>query len=296
MGRWGTHFGRNQTWGEVGKAWFDYCARCQALLQWGEPTTEKLAVPEPLKAFGRTDGARTLWFVANRADVETAFPYAGRWFDPVAGKVGAAPSVLAPRQSGFFERVAGAARTAPTARTVVRELADFTPALGDRTKSSDPETKYFSGTMTYRTTFPKPDRSEGLVLTLGEGSNQVFVVRLNGRELGIVWCAPLEVEIPSAALCDGKNRLEIDVVNGWRNRLIGDEQEPADCEWRPGDYGGGSYLVAYPDWFKTGMKTRPSKGRRCFSTWNYFTRESSLVPSGLIGPVRLMIVDVGSEE
>jgi len=32
---------------------------------------------------------------------------------------------------------------------------------------------------------------------------------------------------------------------------------------------------------------RPSKGRFCFSTWNYFTKDSPLIPSGLLGPVTL---------
>ena len=36
MGWWGTHFGRNQTWFEPGKAFFQYLGRCQALLQRGE--------------------------------------------------------------------------------------------------------------------------------------------------------------------------------------------------------------------------------------------------------------------
>jgi hypothetical protein len=36
MGWWGTHFGRNQTWFEPGKAFFAYLGRCQALLQQGE--------------------------------------------------------------------------------------------------------------------------------------------------------------------------------------------------------------------------------------------------------------------
>lgn len=205
----------------------------------------------------------------------------------MSGRVGAAPSVLAPRQSGFFERVAGAAKVPRAARRIVLELTDFAPAIGDRSKSSDSEAKYFSGTMTYRTAFAKPGEAGALVLSLGDGANQVFVMRLNGREIGTVWCSPWEAAIPSVALCEGENRLEIDVVNGWRNRLIGDEQEPADCEWHPGDYGGGTYLVAYPEWFRTGIKTRPSKGRRCFSTWNYFTADSPLVPSGLIGPVRI---------
>lgn len=287
MGRWGTHFGRTQTWSGVGKGWFDYCARVQALLQWGEPAAERLAVAEPLKAYGRTDGARTLWFVANRSDVETDFPHAGRWFDPVKGTIGTAPAVLAPRQSGFFERVAGAVRTDRASRTRVCELTAFTPVLGDRTKLGGAAFKYFSGTMTYRTLVTKPAETKDLVLTLGEGANQVFVVRINGRVLGTVWCAPWEVAVPSDAWREEENRLEIDVTNSWRNRLIGDEQEPADCAWVPGDLGGGQSLAAYPDWFRWGQVARPSIGRHCFTTWNYFTKDSPLKPAGLIGPVGL---------
>ena len=44
MGWWGTHFGRNQTWFEPGKAFFTYLARCQALLQYGEQPADYLCV------------------------------------------------------------------------------------------------------------------------------------------------------------------------------------------------------------------------------------------------------------
>ena len=37
---------------------------------------------------------------------------------------------------------------------------------------------------------------------------------------------------------------------------------------------------------KDGIAARPSKGRECFTDWNYFTKDSKLVPSGLLGPVR----------
>jgi hypothetical protein len=80
--------------------------------------------------------------------------------------------------------------------------------------------------------------------------------------------------------------VEIDVTNTWANRLIGDEQEPADCEWLPG-HQGGRFLKEFPDWFLN-KTARPSPGRFCFSTWNYFTRDSALQPSGLLGPVRLV--------
>jgi hypothetical protein len=85
-----------------------------------------------------------------------------------------------------------------------------------------------------------------------------------------------------------KNKLEIKVANVWVNRLIGDEHEPADCEWNKGDFGFGGPLKALPDWFIKGQP-RPSPGRYTFTTWNYFTKDSALVPSGLLGPVTLHV-------
>jgi hypothetical protein len=83
--------------------------------------------------------------------------------------------------------------------------------------------------------------------------------------------------------------LEIAVTNVWANRLIGDEQQPDDCEWLPGHMGG-RFLRQFPDWFVHGQP-RPSRGRSCFTTWNYFNKSSPLVPSGLLGPVRVMDED-----
>ena len=51
--------------------------------------------------------------------------------------------------------------------------------------------------------------------------------------------------------------------------------------------GGGSHSKRFPDWFKDGISSRPSKGRKCFTDWNFFTKDSPLVPSGLLGPVEL---------
>jgi len=44
MGWWGTHFGRNQTWFEPGKAYFAYLGRVQTLLQRGEGVADFLAL------------------------------------------------------------------------------------------------------------------------------------------------------------------------------------------------------------------------------------------------------------
>jgi hypothetical protein len=43
--------------------------------------------------------------------------------------------------------------------------------------------------------------------------------------LGVLWKAPFRIDIASAAKA-GKNRLEIQVVNLWANRLIGDQKLP----------------------------------------------------------------------
>ena len=112
--------------------------------------------------------------------------------------------------------------------------------------------------------------------------------------MGVVWTAPWTIEIPATLLKSKNNQLIIEVSNVWVNRLIGDEQEPNDCEWIKGQMGdylpghkAGSYLKAFPDWFVKNEQ-RPSKGRFCFTTWKYFSKDSPLLSSGLLGPVRIM--------
>ena len=88
--------------------------------------------------------------------------------------------------------------------------------------------KYFSGKATYRNAFTLNDSQlRGLVrLQLGE-VRHVAQVRVNGRELGVVWTAPWTVDVTGAVKA-GRNELEIDVVNLWVNRLIGDAGLPAE--------------------------------------------------------------------
>jgi hypothetical protein len=167
------------------------------------------------------------------------------------------------------------------------------PELTSWSQHTDPAIKYFSGTAVYRKTIQVPADLLGsekrIFLDLGELSN-LASVKVNGVDLGIGWYAPFRFDATSA-LKAGANTLEINVVNTWVNRLIGDEQEPADIEWgrdsRYGDIFTGRRLVAYPDWFVKGTP-RPSKGRKTFSTWNYFSKDAPLLPAGLIGPVKLV--------
>ena len=50
-------------------------------------------------------------------------------------------------------------------------------------------------------------------------------VRLNGRDLGVLWTTPWRVEI-AGIVKPGTNELKIEVVNLWPNRLIGDAKLP----------------------------------------------------------------------
>jgi hypothetical protein len=90
--------------------------------------------------------------------------------------------------------------------------------------------RYYSGTASYRKVFdlPTPLRSPGrrLALDLGEVGG-IAEVRLNGKPLGVLWSPPFRAEITDAAR-PADNVLEVDVINGWFNRLIGDAKLPPE--------------------------------------------------------------------
>jgi hypothetical protein len=168
--------------------------------------------------------------------------------------------------------------------------AQVFPTLQDWTTHSDPAIRYFSGTATYYKRFDVP--AAGLKATeLDLGAvNHLARVKLNSKDLGVVWTAPWRAALPAGLLKETGNELVIEVTNVWANRLIGDEQHPDDCEWTGGPRGNGKFLKAFPDWFVK-KQSRPSSGRIGFTTWNYFNKDSQPVSSGLLGPVRLMLAD-----
>ncbi len=163
-------------------------------------------------------------------------------------------------------------------------------ALEDWSQRPEEGIKFYSGVATYRKTFDLPATAEGsaktgrstgprLWLDLGIVKN-IARVSLNGRDLGVAWCAPWRVDI-TAATKPKANRLEIAVANLWPNRLIGDEQLPPDAE-----FDAGGRLLRWPDWLLKG-EPHPVPGRYAFTTWRHFSKDSALLPSGLLGPVTL---------
>jgi hypothetical protein len=130
-----------------------------------------------------------------------------------------------------------------------------------------------------------------ICLDLGE-LYDIAELEINGQNAGVLWAPPYKTEI-TPYLKPGKNRIAVYITNTWANRLIGDEQYPADFEWgREGDEKdenekGGRAMKAFPEWFLKNEQ-RPSKGRKTFNTWYYYRKESPLHPAGLLGPVQLV--------
>lgn len=87
--------------------------------------------------------------------------------------------------------------------------------------------KYYSGTAVYKKEFEvSADNLKGKQVTLDLGNlHELATVKLNGKELANVWCAPFTVDV-SEELKEGSNMLEVEVVNLWVNRLILDGRLP----------------------------------------------------------------------
>jgi hypothetical protein len=107
--------------------------------------------------------------------------------------------------------------------------------------------------------------------------NDIARVKLNGKDVGVVWCAPWRIDI-SGALKEGTNELEIEVANRWINRLLGDRLEP-DANVRTVKFENG--LLGGKE-FTTGRVTFTlDAAMRSFK----FTEPLS---SGLLGPVTIV--------
>jgi len=251
----------------------------------------------------RRDGDREIYFLSNQSRVATAaevvFRIGGKQpelWDAVTGQIRnlpnwraedgrtAVPLAFAPRESYFvvFRKTAqaGSSKDAknfpelePVAEIAGPWQVSFDPKWGgpesavfekleDWAKRPEEGIRFYSGTATYRQAFDLPETSRGenarIYLDLGRVEN-LARVRLNGKDMGVVWTAPWRVEITDAVKPTG-NKLEIDVVNLWPNRLIGDAALPPEQRLT-----------------KTNVTT--------------YKKDSSLLPSGLLGPVWVVAKD-----
>lgn len=256
----------------------------------------------------RRDGETEIYFVANRTerpeDAVCTFRVRGKspeLWDPATGSIRPAPSWdafegrtrvrirLAPYGS-IFVVFRAAARQAPPG--IARACAEDAPAaeipgpwevrfqagrgappsatfdaLHSWTEDADPGIRYFSGTARYAKRIDIPPfllaAKRRLHLDLGTVKN-IAEVWLNGEPLGVIWLPPFRVEISRAAR-PGENLLEVEVTNLWPNRLIGDAGLPEDERIAR------TNVVA-------------------------FTKDSPLLPSGLLGPARILLEEEGVAE
>jgi hypothetical protein len=123
------------------------------------------------------------------------------------------------------------------------------------TENSDPGVKYFSGVATYTKTVQASaawfKTGAEIWLDLGDVKD-IAEVAVNGKPVAAAWRKPFRVNL-TGALKSGTNTLEVKVANVWVNRMIGDQQPGA---------------------------------QKITSTQSY-RADSPLLPSGLLGPVRL---------
>jgi len=173
------------------------------------------------------------------------------------------------------------------------------PELVDWTSVTDPDIKYFSGTATYKCKVEnvecKIEEGQHIFLDLGEVKNFAEVT-VNGKTYEPLWRPPFRVDITDAIQESSKIELSIRVANLWPNRLIGDDVLYADdCEWK-GDVKNDVKEIGIkeiPQWVKDG-KPSPT-GRHAFTTWKHWDKNDKLLPSGLLGHVRLCLSKSTSE-
>ena len=111
--------------------------------------------------------------------------------------------------------------------------------LFDWSQHADNKIRYFSGHARYTTTWKLkkshlPKKRAWLSLP---NVKDIAHVWINGKDCGIAWTTPYEVDI-TGALKKGKNTIEIEVVNTWNNALRGMDQgkAPYDGIWTNAKY------------------------------------------------------------
>jgi len=139
------------------------------------------------------------------------------------------------------------------------------PELVSWTELGEQATKYFSGTAVYSIDFTAPEAAaDDWLLELGDVAESARV-RINGHDIGTAFCTPFRLST-KGALSKGVNTLEIEVTNLAINRIISMDKK-------------GTLWKIFSDINIVDINYKP------FDASNF-----KPVPSGLIGPVRLLPV------
>ena len=127
--------------------------------------------------------------------------------------------------------------------------------LFDWSQHEDDRIRYFSGHARYTTTWKlkKNEVPQGRAWLSFPDVKDIAHVWINGKDCGIAWTAPYEVEI-TGALHKGKNTIEIEVVNTWHNALRGADNGKAPYE---GIWTNAKYRTKGDDLLPAGLLAQP---------------------------------------
>ena len=309
FGKWGTQFTPGDTFWEAGgsKAFFNYLAKCQALLQRGTFVANQ--TEGEIHWIHRRDKDVDIYFVSNQ-NTEKAVEIDLPFVENLALAAGGSEFIVM-RDGQRLPISLNEGLPCPT-ETVEAEYSlngEWTvkfqenrgapeqavfAELSDWKDNSEAGIRHFSGTASYHKNveLELPKDGSRLYIDLGEVMNMAEVL-VNGQSCGILWRKPFVADITDAVK-DGANEIEIKVTNSWANRLIGDEYEPDDIVWdtparysyAPGNPFIGSTIREVPEWLEKNLP-RPSAGRYAIVSYKPFSKDAPLRPSGLIGPVKI---------
>jgi hypothetical protein len=123
--------------------------------------------------------------------------------------------------------------------------------------------KYYSGKAVYEKEFDlsnDPGQQHKAAFLQFSDIQEMARVYVNGKDAGIVWLPPYSVNI-TPYLQKGQNRIRVEVINTWKNRIVGDLKYPDSTQYT-----------------HTNIKYK-------------FRPNGPLLPSGLMGDAKIVFID-----
>ena len=303
MGPWGMHFDRTQTWWRECAEFVRYQTRCQYLLQEGIKVKDDVC--------HRRNALADWYFVTSTnhhpVTVEKSCAVVGRvpeiWYPESGEMVTAANWRYENGRTVVFVDlpIAGSAfivfrngggdlplqQTYTKSRTIPvegpwkvrfespagREPPPMEMTPGMKWNESDiRDLKYFSGSAYYSRKidvssaielekYPSFKPKKRIVLDLGD-VRDFATVTVNGKVFRTLWKPPFRIDITDAPKRSQRPivfDIEVRVTNRWPNRLIGEDMLPED-------------------------------ERTTWTSWKHWSKDDTLLDSGLLGPVKLEVL------